>query len=119
MKLIFLTFSFFFISCSQTQDIQNITTKELKALMNKSVIQLLDVRTHEEVKQGAIETAFFVDFYSDDFSKEASKILDKNKPVYIYCRSGNRSRKAARLLQDKGFRAINVLGGYNQWKQKN
>ena len=110
---------FLFISCGNSQEINSITKSELKALMAKEKIQLLDVRTAAEIKKGFIETAIFADFYMDDFYEKATKQLDKNKPVYIYCRSGGRSAKASKILQEKGYEVYNVLGGYNKWKQEN
>lgn len=85
--------------------------------MKTENIQLLDVRTPEEINNGFIETAIIADFYKDDFYENAIKKLDKSKPVYIYCRSGNRSEKASKILQEKGYEVYNVLGGFNKWKQ--
>lgn len=46
--------------------------------------------------------------------------LDKEKPVYIYCRSGGRSGKAAKQLADEGFTEIYDLdGGILEWNKKN
>lgn len=121
MKRVFTCFvlTLFFISCGNSQEIKSITTAELKEVLSNDKIQLLDVRTAAEIKDGAIETAIFVDFYSDNFTSEVLAQLNKSKPVYIYCRSGNRSMKASNILQEKGCKVINVLGGYNEWKQEN
>ena len=87
--------SFFFINCNSQDEIKTISTSALKTLLVKDNVQLLDVRT------------------------KATAQLDKNKPVYLYCRSGNRSEKAAKILKEKGYEVYNVLGGYNKWKQEN
>ena len=119
-QLIFILFtSFLFINCGEVQEENAITTLELKELLSKEKIQLIDVRTQREVKYGFIETAMFVNFFDTDFTIKAIEKLDKNKPVYLYCRSGNRSGKATKVLKDKGFEVYNVLGGYNKWKQEN
>ena len=39
----------------------------------------------------------------------------RSRPIIVYCRSGNRSGKAARLLMERGFDAFNVSGGIRQW----
>lgn len=119
MKRVFTCFvlTLFFISCGNSQEIESITTAELKEVLSNDKIQLLDVRTAAEIKDGAIETAIFVDFYSDNFTSEVLAKLNKNKPVYIYCRSGNRSMKASILLQEKGYKVLNVSGGFAQWKK--
>ncbi|APG66201.1 rhodanese-like domain-containing protein [Tenacibaculum todarodis] len=113
---VFLTL--FFISCSNSQEIKSITTRELKTILSNDKIQLLDVRTTSEIEQGFIETAVFSDVNKDGFYDSVSSVIDKKKPVYIYCRSGGRSMKASKILQEKGYKVINVLGGYNAWKQE-
>ena len=43
--------------------------------------------------------------------------MDKDKPVYLYCRSGARSQKAARKLIDMGFEKVyDLKGGFMRWK---
>lgn len=111
--------SLFFISCNNYQEIEGISTVELKSLLDKEKIQLLDVRTKEETKQGYIKTAVFADFFNQNFPVIAEQKLDKTKPVYLYCRSGNRSGKAAIILKEKGFKVYNIVGGFNKWKLEN
>lgn len=115
----FLLMSFFFINCNSQDEIKTISTLELKVLLDKGDIQLLDVRTPQEIEQGFIETAKFADFFDADFYTKATSKLDKSKPVYLYCRSGNRSDKSAKILQKEGYEVYNILGGYNKWKQEN
>lgn len=110
---------FFFSNCSSQEEIKTISTIELKSLLAEENIQLLDVRSPKEIKQGFIKTAKFANYYDADFYEKASKQLNENKPVYLYCRSGGRSGKSAKILQEKGFTVVNVLGGYNQWKKEN
>ena len=111
--------SFFFINCSSQEEIKSISTTALKGLLEKENVQLLDVRTPKEIKEGFIETAKFADYFDDDFYSKAIHQLDKSKSVYLYCRSGNRSSKSAKILQKEGYEVYNVLGGYNRWKQEN
>ncbi|MFY9241510.1 MAG: rhodanese-like domain-containing protein [Polaribacter sp.] len=121
MKKVFclIIISFLFINCDEAQEIKTITTLELKALLEKDKIQLLDVRTPEEIKNGFITSAKFVNYFDADFAEKVMKNLDKKKPVYLYCRSGGRSGKSAKILQEKGFEVYNVLGGFNQWELEN
>lgn len=111
--------SFFFVNCNAQQEIKSITTLQLKKLLAKEKIQLLDVRSPEEIKQGFIQTAIFSNYFDNNFTEKAIKKLDASKPVYIYCRSGNRSGRSAVILQKKGFKVYNILGGYSQWKKEN
>ena len=110
---------FFCVNCNSQVALKSITTKELKVLLSKENIQLMDVRTPEEIKEGTIQTAFFANYFDVDFEKVATAQLNKSKPVYLYCRSGNRSGKACKILKEKGFEVINVLGGYLQWDLEN
>ncbi len=107
------------MSCNSQEDIKTITTAQLKVLLKKENIQLMDVRTPKERKLGAIQTAIFTNYFDADFLRKATKKLDKNKTVYLVCRSGNRSGKACKLLKKEGYDVVNVLGGFNQWKKEN
>ncbi|TVZ56101.1 rhodanese-related sulfurtransferase [Lutibacter sp. Hel_I_33_5] len=108
-----------FFSCTNAQEDKSISTIALKKIVSKNNIQLLDVRTPKEIDEGYIIGARFANFYDKDFYKNASSQLDKSKPVYLYCRSGKRSEKSAKILQENGFVTFNVIGGYNQWKKEN
>ena len=109
----------YFSCCAEIQEEKTITTLELKEILSKDKVQLIDVRTPFEIKFGSIETALFINFFDSDFAVKAVEKLDKNKPVYLYCRTGNRSGKASKILEEKGFKVYNVLGGYNKWKAEN
>mgnify|MGYP005693536691 CR=1 FL=1 len=110
-----LLLSFLFLNCNGQQASTTISTAELKRLLAQGEVQLLDVRTPKEIQKGAIKTALFANYFDVDFEKVATVQLNKSKPVYLYCKSGNRSGKACKILKDKGFEVINVLGGYRQW----
>lgn len=77
---------------------------------------ILDVRTEEEVQEGYIPEAKHLDFYKgQEFVDELEK-LDRSKNYYVYCKSGNRSGQACRLMDQMGFENTNNLtGGFSQW----
>ena len=50
----------------------------------------------------------------DDFAEKAAK-LPSDKTIAIYCRSGNRSKTAARILVDKGYKVVELASGFNGW----
>ncbi|WP_299669570.1 rhodanese-like domain-containing protein [uncultured Polaribacter sp.] len=119
-KFIFLFLvGILFSSCEAQEEIKTISTQELKTLLVEKNIQLMDVRSPEEIKEGFIQTSMFANYFDADFAEKAAEQLDKTKPVYVVCRSGNRSKKASKILKEKGYQVINVLGGYNQWKKEN
>ncbi len=109
----------FIDNCDKKQEIKTISTIELRSLLAKEKIQLLDVRNPKVIKGGFIGTAMFVDYFDTDFYTKGSQKLDKNKSVYLYCKSGNRSGKASKILQKKGYKVYSILGGYTKWKTEN
>ncbi|PQJ80344.1 rhodanese-like domain-containing protein [Polaribacter porphyrae] len=111
--------AFCFANFSPQEKTATITTTQLKELLSKEKVQLLDVRTPEEVQQGFIKSARFANYLDYNFTVKTLKLINKSKPVYLYCRSGNRSGKACKILEEKGFTVINVLGGYTKWKKEN
>tara|TARA_R110000868_G_scaffold220257_2_gene471400 strand:- start:516 stop:824 length:309 start_codon:yes stop_codon:yes gene_type:complete len=78
---------------------------------------ILDVRTDNEVADGMIPKAMHIDFYrGQDFILELEK-LDKSKNYYVYCRSGNRSGQACKIMSQLGFaNAYNLIGGILRWE---
>lgn len=77
--------------------------------------QILDVRTPEEFASEHIDKAVNVNWLADDFVANTAN-LDKSKPVFVYCKSGGRSAKAAAKLAELGFTNIYELqGGILKW----
>ena len=87
-------------------------------MQNDKDFILLDCRTPEEVSEGALEGNVNINFDSDDYKQQIDK-LDKNKTVYIYCRSGNRSHKSAVMMEEMKFKkVIDLDGGIIAWKEE-
>lgn len=94
-----------------------------KATYQDSLVQpnvtLIDVRTSEEYESGHLDKAQNIDFLNEELFITEIEKFDKSQPIYIYCRSGNRSGKAATLMQELGFQTIYDLeGGYLNWTSK-
>lgn len=122
MKRILLTLimslSFFslFGRGQQEEAFKSIDAKAFAVYIQANDVTLLDVRTPEEHAQGFIPgTDFNIDVLNDKFTTQALKLLPKDKPVALYCRSGNRSKKAARILSAKGYTVIELGSGFNGW----
>ena len=95
--------------------IKLLTPEEFKSQISKKKVQLIDVRTPREFKIGHIKGSKNIDFYSGQFAQEFNK-LKKDKPVYVYCRSGSRSRHASNKLVKMGFTEIyDLKGGIVRW----
>ncbi|WP_082680404.1 rhodanese-like domain-containing protein [Caviibacter abscessus] len=77
----------------------------------KEDMVLIDVRKEEEYKEGHIKGSKNI-----PLDKIESFCGDKNKKVYVICRSGRRSKIATKYLNKKGYDAYNVLGGMLEWE---
>ena len=84
--------------------------------MEQNDVVLLDVRTAAEHSAGYIPgTDFNIDVLNDDFTSTALKLLPKDKVIALYCRSGNRSKKAASILSSNGYEVVELGSGFNGW----
>lgn len=111
-----LTFLSSFAFAQETKEVEVIAPKEYQQQIAKKNVQLIDVRTPEEYRRGHIKGAKNINFLDEGFLSEF-EALDKEKSVFIYCRSGNRSAKASKKLTEAGFKhIIDLEGGYKAWK---
>ncbi|MBQ9556162.1 MAG: rhodanese-like domain-containing protein [Muribaculaceae bacterium] len=94
----------------------NVNVDEFQSLIADPVMQLLDVRTQEEFDEGHIAGSVLVDVNDNAFVDKALSVLDTQRPVAVYCRSGRRSARAASLLTERGFKVTNLNGGVMAWK---
>ena len=79
-------------------------------------VQLVDVRTQEEYESGHIDDALNYNIIDKKTFLEQIETLNKEEPVYLYCRMGGRSNRAAELMKGKGFTQVfDYSGGYNDW----
>ncbi len=99
------------------QQVNSLEAKEFKNAYSKCKNSiLLDVRKQAEYTQFHIKDAILIDWLdSQNFEKEALK-LDKNKTIFVYCRSGRRSLEACKFLIGKGYNVVNLLGGIVGWQ---
>ena len=88
---------------------------EFSAKVAEAGVITLDVRTPDEFAEGHVEGARLIDFQSGNFENEIAA-LDKNATYAVYCRSGNRSGQAVKVMQDAGFTNVfNMNGGVIDW----
>lgn len=75
---------------------------------------ILDVRRKDEFAQGHIPNA--INIANEDISDtEPDELPDKNQVIYVYCRSGKRSKQAAEKLAAMGYKNIVECGGIIDW----
>jgi len=118
-------FSFLFITAmlvtasqaqSQKATYSKVTPTEFKAQLAKDGGFLMDVRTPEEYMAESIRGAKLCNINDENFGA-ILQMLDKSRPVYVYCTDGTRSAKAADLMMKEGFTKVYVLqGGLNSYK---
>lgn len=84
--------------------------------LNLAEIVLIDVRTPDEFNAGHVQEALNINYFDENFSDQIND-LNTDKTLYLYCRSGNRSMKAAKLLSAKGYSVVNLEGGYSVYAQ--
>ena len=102
------------VSCQS--NINQISNSKLVELMAKEDIQILDVRTENEFKDGAIEGAVNIDFWDPDFERKVLSRLNKRRTTIVYCAAGGRSEMAYKLLAKKGFKTLyDLKGGYERY----
>lgn len=103
-------------SDKSSAEVKLVTADEMQDILDLEDVQLIDVRTPTEHEEIRIANSQNIDFSSPTFDEDISK-LDKDKPVILYCKGGNRSAKCAKKLQNAGFQKIYDLeGGISKWK---
>ena len=93
----------------------NITAQEAKKIMDTQTgYVILDTRTQEEYDEGHIPGAIVISH--DQILQKAETVLtDKNQLILVYCRSGRRSKLAAKDLVKLGYTNIKEFGGIIDW----
>lgn len=91
--------------------------KEMLEKRNKNEIDflLVDIREEPEKKLVEIEGSVFIN-KDDIFANDGLALIPKDKPVVLYCRSGNRSTEVMNYLKHNGFLEVTHLeGGIVSW----
>ena len=105
----------------ETKGYENIDGKQTEKLLNSDKdVLIIDVRSEYEYEKGHLLNAINLPYDDDDFKSELNEIIDyKDKTVLVYCRSGNRSEKAAVKLVDNSFNNVkNVTDCVDEYDYK-
>ena len=99
---------------------KNLTSAQFEQLIKDSNVQLVDVRTLAEHMEGHIPGSLNINVKDEaGFPLAVDELLNKEKPVAVYCRSGRRSRTAAEFLIKKGFKKVyNLDKGILNWMEE-
>ncbi|OFI06977.1 thiosulfate sulfurtransferase PspE precursor [Clostridium acetireducens DSM 10703] len=87
-----------------------------KISSNKNII-ILDVRTKKEYRKEHIPNSVLIPLNILDREVE-NKIPNKDSTIFVYCRTGNRSKSASNILIKKGYMNVYDLGGIEKWPYK-
>jgi len=119
-----LCFSLFTVVVYLTTACQSLVTTTLEADLFEKTLkqtpnpQLVDVRTYSEYAEGHLSESILMDIRKPSFDSLVCQ-LDRNRPVFVYCRLGRRSLEAARVLEKNKFKLIyNLDGGIVAWEEK-
>ncbi|MDG6772793.1 rhodanese-like domain-containing protein [Thiomicrorhabdus sp. ZW0627] len=88
---------------------------DAKRLIKEKNAQLVDVRTPEEFAMSKLPGAINIPL--QDIDRVGESILDKDLPVIVFCRSGQRSHMAMQILMSQNFEEVYNLGSFMAWNQ--
>lgn len=87
-------------------------------ILNQGTGTFVDIRTPQEHEDAFIPNSTLIDWKSSSFVEEIQKV-DKDKPVFIYCRTGMRAARAKRKMKKMGFKEVyNLRGGIKAWAKE-
>lgn len=91
-----------------------ISPEEFRQKLNEEPGTIIDVRTPGEFNSGHLKrTDLNIDVSSNDFEKRLEK-LNTNNTYYLYCRSGSRSARAAKIMERNGFQEVYNIGSFQR-----
>jgi rhodanese-related sulfurtransferase len=101
----------------ESSRLRSVEVSEFAEGVSTPDVKLIDIRTAEEFAQGRLAGAENIDFYKTESFRQSLEKLDKNAKYMVYCRSGNRSGQALKIMDELGFRDVMELrGGLVAWQ---
>ena len=104
---------FFLVGCTSGTQYQTIDAKAALEMMENQDVVIVDVREENEYKQGHIKDSILIPLST--INENNQNLPDKDQTILVYCRSGNRSAKAAKKLANMGYENIYDFGGIIDW----
>ena len=100
---------------AQQQKFESLDAEAFEQVISDTSVVRLDVRSIDEYASGHIAKAINIDVMKDDFKTKATSLLPKDKTIPLYCRSGRRSKKAAGILVENGYKVVELNSGISGW----
>ena len=88
-----------------------VSIEELIPLLGK--INLIDIRNNQSYNNNHINGAINIPY--EKLIIEPNSYLSRDKKYYIYCRCGITSKKVCAMLNNLGYKVVNIKGGYEEW----
>ena len=111
-----------------TEDFMHTISVEELENLDRSNITILDIRSEDDFRRGSLPGAIHVPmkrnldedrseegFFEPESVKAVENAIPANRPVYIFCHTGNQSQEAVKILTGLGYQAVNIEGGYRSW----
>ena len=118
--VLFIAIGLFALLQEKNPGVKSITPDEAAQIMSHdTAVVFLDVRTVDEWNSstGHLIDAILIPY--QDLREQITKLNTyRDRLIIVYCRSGNRSGMATRILLDSGFNALNLAGGIRVWNAK-
>ena len=98
MRKLLVLFVFLILSACNSKEETKLSVIDYETVQTDVIgkdVQLVDVRTSQEFNAGHIDDAINIDISDPETFTEKVENLDKEKPIYIYCQMGGRSKKAS------------------------
>ena len=100
---------------AQQQKFESLDAEAFEQVISDTSVVRLDVRSIDEYASGHIAKSINIDVMKDDFKTKATSLLPKDKTIALYCRSGRRSKKAAGILVENGYKVVELNSGISGW----
>ncbi len=95
----------------------SLSVEEFSEYVKSRKVIIVDVRTEKEYAEGHLEKAVNV-VWNEQFDNNVEQAkFKKRKTLAVYCRSGRRSKSAAKVLVTKGYNVVELNGGIIAWIQ--
>ena len=117
LSLLLLALPFLGACQQKAQSFKTLSVDDFAEVIADPAVQRLDVRTPAEYTEGHLPGSLNVNVLDPQFLQMADSLLQKDRPVALYCRSGRRSKKAADLLGKSGYRVYELATGFQGWQQ--
>ncbi len=118
--VLFIAIGLFVLLQEKDPGVKSITADKAAQLLRRdTAVVLLDVRTVDEWNSptGHLKNAILIPL--QDLHDQINKLnAFRDRLIIVYCRSGNRSGRAAKLLSDSGFNTVSLAGGIRGWNAK-